>query len=343
MIGVPTGTQIGCFVVDADAGTDSKTGEVFEAGALIQRLEDQIGCKLPITQTVITPRGGRHLYFLMAPGLIVTGRIGLINRIDVKAAGGYVIAPPSQRADGKSYVWEIAPDVMPPALPPPQLLTFIQGGRARDAEPNPTARKIVNVGAYGGTALVQEARAVAVAPPGQRNHQLNVAAFKLARLIAGGELSERDVAATLENAAVESGLAADDGIQAVRRTIASGLSAGRKQPRSAPPRSPSNSRYPDSENAGSERDRRDSELARYELTDRGNAKRFAERTRGRLIFSSQGWLYWKGGRWVADGSELEVKKGVHETVDAIKREASVVRKSETSDDEGETQCHIVSS
>lgn len=67
----------------------------------LERIAAECGKKLPDTLTVVTPTGGRHLYFL-------TGRdIGskadtLAPGIDTRGAGGYVVAPGSV-VEGKSY------------------------------------------------------------------------------------------------------------------------------------------------------------------------------------------------------------------------------------------------
>lgn len=109
MIGVPTGAPIGAIVVDIDAGIDSKTGEVFEAAAIIANLEAKIGTSLPPTWTVETPRGGRHLYFTLPPVVAVGNRAGLIERVDMRGTGGYVVVPPSRRDDGAVYRWVVSP------------------------------------------------------------------------------------------------------------------------------------------------------------------------------------------------------------------------------------------
>jgi putative DNA primase/helicase len=94
LAGVPTGSAIGAFVVDLDAGVDEKTGEVFETPNLIRALCSEIGAALPDTWMVETPRGGRHLYFQLPDGAAPGNRAGLIKRVDVRGDGGYVIVPP---------------------------------------------------------------------------------------------------------------------------------------------------------------------------------------------------------------------------------------------------------
>src|SRR5262249_20366653 len=85
-------------------------------------------------------------------------------------------------------------------------------------------------------ALETECTAVAGAPPGTRNHRLNVAAFSLGQIIATGGLNEQDVRDRLFEAAEACGLVADDGAPQVWATIDSGVVAGSAQPRSRPQR-----------------------------------------------------------------------------------------------------------
>lgn len=60
------------------------------------------GLNLPATVEVKTRRG-RHLYF-RHPGYPVKNRIGLLIGVDLKADGGYVVAPPSKHTAGE-YEW----------------------------------------------------------------------------------------------------------------------------------------------------------------------------------------------------------------------------------------------
>jgi putative DNA primase/helicase len=130
LIGVRCGQFIGAFAVDFDAGVDKVTGEIFEADQLIARLEEAIGAKLPETWCVVTPRGGRHLYFQAPAGVEITNRGGLLgkdSRIDVRGDNGYVFLPPSARPDGKGYAWLVGPKIKGelPAKAPQALLDCI--------------------------------------------------------------------------------------------------------------------------------------------------------------------------------------------------------------------------
>jgi hypothetical protein len=65
--------------------------------------------KLPETVTCITGRGGYHLYFHYE-GKDIGNRAGILEGVDVRGEGGYVIAPPSPHPNGTEYVWELPPD-----------------------------------------------------------------------------------------------------------------------------------------------------------------------------------------------------------------------------------------
>lgn len=56
------------------------------------------------TPTATTPRGGTHLYFQYPDKDISNNARGLPG-IDLRAEGGYVIAPPSINSNGKKYEW----------------------------------------------------------------------------------------------------------------------------------------------------------------------------------------------------------------------------------------------
>ncbi len=81
--------------------------------------------------------------------------------------------------------------------------------------------------AYATAAIDREAREVASAPAGQRNHRLNRAAFKLGQLVGAGLLDE----ATASAALVAAGLVAGPGERKIRSTVQRGLRAGMRQPR----------------------------------------------------------------------------------------------------------------
>jgi hypothetical protein len=96
-IGIPTGSISGIVVVDLD----EETPEAME-----------IWNSIPETVEVKTGRG-RHRYYRIPKGTRVRGR-KLAPGLDLKADGGYVVAPPSVHPSGARYRWisghsEIAP------------------------------------------------------------------------------------------------------------------------------------------------------------------------------------------------------------------------------------------
>lgn len=90
---------------------------------------------------------------------------------------------------------------------------------------------------------------------------------------------------------------------------------------------------PDASDALGQRDMR---LAFFPLTDLGNAERFRERYKDKLLWCKAiGWLVWDGKRWSRDGADTAVMLAEHDTVRAIQREAAAVRESGMKDeDEG---------
>ena len=100
-IGIKCGNFKGrCLVViDIDKhGNDGYKG--------LSELEDLLG-ELPDTVTALTPTGGRHFYFLSAKALKNSAKFQGKDGVDVRAEGGYVVAPPSIHPDTKTpYRWE---------------------------------------------------------------------------------------------------------------------------------------------------------------------------------------------------------------------------------------------
>jgi hypothetical protein len=96
-IGVATGTPSGFFVVDVDPrnGGDETLRE-------LERQHEQ----LPQTVIGLTGGGGRHLLFKHVAGIRNSaGRLGA--GVDVRADGGYIVAPPSVHENGRLYEWDV--------------------------------------------------------------------------------------------------------------------------------------------------------------------------------------------------------------------------------------------
>jgi hypothetical protein len=179
-----------------------------------------LGGALPPGPRVRTGGGGWHLWFHpMGFG----NRVGLLPGLDWRGVGGYVLAPPSRHVRGADYRWVRRPGAHLP-VGPAVLRDLIKGPVAPVTAL--TRRPIGNPERYGQAALAAESDRVASAPAGTRNDTLNRAAFALGRLVGAGLLDSADVVRELDAAARRAGL----GRPEVRRTIRSGLTAGRRSP-----------------------------------------------------------------------------------------------------------------
>ncbi|WP_225845556.1 bifunctional DNA primase/polymerase [Streptomyces sp. HPF1205] len=81
-------------------GLDLDVKHGYDGVAALRLLAGTQGFALPPTVTVLTPSGGRHLWFT-APGPVPNsvGRLG--PGIDVRGAGGYVVGPGSRTVAGR--------------------------------------------------------------------------------------------------------------------------------------------------------------------------------------------------------------------------------------------------
>jgi hypothetical protein len=214
MIGAPTGPRLGAWVLDPDVDPVKQLDGI----AALAQLTARYGA-LPQTLTSITPRGGKHLFWVWDSNVDVRNSESKIGSgIDVRGNGGYVCLPPSRTANGGMYQWDCtAPGQAVSA--PPWLITLAKAKKAS---------------AYAKAALDRECKNVASAQTGTRNSTLNKAAFSLGQLIGGGALDEQEVRDRLFEAAETCRLVADDGAQKALATIDSGITAGKQQPRSRP-------------------------------------------------------------------------------------------------------------
>ncbi|MEU4244045.1 bifunctional DNA primase/polymerase [Actinoplanes sp. NPDC026619] len=203
-IGLRTGIAMDVADIDSEEGRHGLT--------------HLLGGFLPAGPRVRTGGGGWHLWFRPTG---FGNRVHLLPGLDWRGVGGYVVAPPSRHARGGDYRWVRRPGDHLPAGPA-SLLALIEG------PPPPSARHrpIAHPDRYATAALTAEADRVAAAPVGSRNDTLNRAAFALGRLVGAGLLDQGDVVRELDAAARRAGL----GRAEVRRTIRSGLTAGRRMP-----------------------------------------------------------------------------------------------------------------
>lgn len=205
-IGLPLGSTCGLAVVDVDVPTDEKPGKA--DGRETVSTWAMAGHELSETLVVATPSGGTHRFYEGA----LKGRAH--GSVDLKGEGGYVIAPGSIDARGRK--WTVAEDR--PIAPAP---VFLRGDL-----------KQLGGSSWASAALRGEVERVEHSRDGERNNNLNTAAFKLGQLVASGEIAEAEAVAALTAAAARIGLEERE----AAATIRSGITAGKSEPRRpAPP------------------------------------------------------------------------------------------------------------
>ena len=103
-IGLATGSvSQNVFVIDLDIDEDCG----IDGYHSLEDWQREHG-DFPKTWTAITGRGGYHLYY-RGNGKI-KNRAGIIDGVDIRGNGGYVVAPPSIHKNGNRYEWEYSPD-----------------------------------------------------------------------------------------------------------------------------------------------------------------------------------------------------------------------------------------
>lgn len=189
-IAVVTGSISELLVLDCD--NDAAVEEATRRG-------------IPPTPTAQTSKG-RHFYFRYSGHDIHNSASKIAEGMDIRAEGGYVVAPPSIHPTGAPYTWLISPLECELAPPPPWLLQLIAAPKCA-------------------TLLDKQLDELRCAPVGSRNDTLNKIAFKAAQHIAAGDMP----ASALDDiraAALAIGLAPDE----VQATIASASAAGTIKP-----------------------------------------------------------------------------------------------------------------
>ncbi|UGQ15025.1 bifunctional DNA primase/polymerase [Yinghuangia sp. ASG 101] len=222
-IGLACGPS-GVVVVDLDTAKGDPGPEpgITDGADVLAALYEQHGQEadfpLGITPTVRTGSGGMHAYF-RAPGARPVrnsaGRIGW--KIDVRAHGGYVVAPPSTAA-GKPYAWDFGTGPHTPLADLPDwLLELAAPVRPVPAPRVPDWRLASRPTGFmsGLIKVVLEAR------QGQRNERLFWAACKAGEHAQAGHIDRQRAADSLLAAALDIGLDEKE----ARGTITSGYRA----------------------------------------------------------------------------------------------------------------------
>jgi hypothetical protein len=203
-LAIRTGQVSGLCVVDIDPRN----------GGIIDR------ALMTATATVSTGGGGWHLYY-RHPGTPIGAKLPDRSGVDIKADGGYVVAPPSiHPRTGRPYRWvggrpvnEMAPALVQACQPVPALTVTAPTGPTRmrraGAISSPTAL------------LASILSAVDRAPKGGHRRALYGAARGVARMVAAGAITYPDAVAALTAA----GRAAQQTDREIREAIKGGFRA----------------------------------------------------------------------------------------------------------------------
>ncbi|MBR3187561.1 MAG: bifunctional DNA primase/polymerase [Lachnospiraceae bacterium] len=137
-IGIDCGKS-GLFVIDYDTANGKKGLDV--------RDNWRKSHVMPTTWTASTPRGGKHEYYR---GNFYGNAEGLYGCVDIRAAGGLVVAPPSVFQESV-YSWEVSPILYPLAEADNTVLSFLKSApegfdQARRKEPYKVPDKIYEGG-----------------------------------------------------------------------------------------------------------------------------------------------------------------------------------------------------
>ncbi len=230
------GPASGVLALDID-----RKGDV-DGFAAFAELVGEFG-PLPETVESITPSGGAHLLFAFPDGPAPANRVGIkryaadgsrrvYRGLDVRGHGACICLPPSRKPGG-SYAWRRPPsDARLADLPRWLLALFRSEPPPRPPAPPLNLSSLAKTARYVCAAIDGECGVLAAMPKGSgRNQRLFIASARLGELVGAGLLLQDRAEDALERAASDCGLVREDGLGAVRATIASGIRRGAQNPR----------------------------------------------------------------------------------------------------------------
>jgi len=273
-VGIVTGQFSGVLVLDVDG---------LEGEAELQKHGH------PATPMVRTAGGGLHLYFKHPDHAVKTG-IRVAPGLDVKASGGYVVAPPSVGANGNPYEWIVSPEDADLADPPEWLMRLLEGRRFT-APAGPVGERILK---------------------GERNKGLASIAGTMRRRGMG----EAEILAALQ---VTNARRCEPPLEA-EEVAKIAASVARYEPSEAG----------DVVNISANGHGGPPQTPQFNLTDLGNASRLIAHHGEdlRYCYPWGSWLIWDGRRWSLDESG-EIHRRAKRTVREIYREAADAADDET--------------
>jgi hypothetical protein len=205
----------GLLVVDVDSDDGAHS---------LAALQEELG-PLPETWRQTTGRG-QHLVYAADVRGNSTQPLGSPPGLHLRAGRrGYIVAAPSRHASGGRYAR------LGPAAPAPLPEAWLERLR-RPAAPNaatPTEPALAETSPYGRAALRGESDRLLRAQCGARNDTLNLVTFRLAQLVAGGELALEDLEAAVRCHALRIGLEPREVTLTMRCAVRAGLRYPRRR------------------------------------------------------------------------------------------------------------------
>lgn len=194
-VGIVTGKVSNLIAIDVD---DTNVAQSFAERVC------QVTSKMP---RVSRTRRGVHFLFA-APNHATKNAAGIEPHIDIRADGGFIVAPPSRHPDGE-YSWKS--DVAFDALP--QAPDFVQGWTRQDRSAAKSGNQKANAphqfcqnegtNQYGAKALDEECEKIRAAAIGCQEETFNRSALRIGALVKGGEIQSSHA----RNALLSAGLA----------------------------------------------------------------------------------------------------------------------------------------
>lgn len=234
-IGVACDSGSGIIVIDIDMPDGPETLETLQA---------ELG-PLPQTLSQRTGNNGMHLIYQYPEGYNIRGSIGvsgngLGKNIDVRGEGSQIVVAPSFNEDNNPYIW--INDIPIAELPPKWIERMV----CKTSQASPIIQ-VTNLATpdinfsdtnsrhpYVEVAIQNELTKMREAQEGERNNTLFKAACSIGGWLPDNHLAYDEAHALLFQAAEANGYVQDDGIDAAKNTIASGLNAGMATPRQIP-------------------------------------------------------------------------------------------------------------
>ena len=192
-----------------------------EGAATLAELEAEHG---PLQGLAVSTARGQHRWFISPSSWAVRCAVGHRPGLDIRGAGGFVVAPPTLHRSGAIYRWLQIEDELLDAegfyIPPAP--SWLEGFLPALADAGaPLLDEAERHRRWASAAVRAELATIEAAPKGRRNQALSVGALRAFRVADAAELSATEVRAGLESAGLSAGLDAGE----VRATLDSAARA----------------------------------------------------------------------------------------------------------------------